>query len=156
MIEDIGRARKGKPFRKADLVVYGLIALLVIGLFVAFVFTRTDANATEIIAERNGERVFTYSFADGSLTLNEEYSGIVEYSDLDGGYTITIFTDKKRSAFNTVVIESGGKTYISDADCSNRKDCAHMKAIDAGGGTIICVPHGLKIYATGDYSPTLG
>lgn len=156
MTEDIARARKEKPFRPADIIVYGVVALIIIGLFIAFVFVRSNSNATEIIAERNGERVFVYSIANGRLTLNVGYSGTVEYSEKNGGYEVTVYTDKDKKSYNTIVIENDGKTYISDADCSNRKDCVHMNAIDGNGGTIICVPHGLKIYATGDYSPTLG
>ena len=156
MIDDIERARKGKPFRAADLIVYAVVAAITVGLFLAFTVFRRVGGSTEIIAELGGERVFSYSIADGKLTLNENFSGSTEMSESDGGYIVVIYGDKDRSSYNVVVIENGGKTYVSDADCSNRKDCVHMKAVDKNGGVIICVPHGLKIYATGDYSPTLG
>ena len=148
--------RNGKPFRPADLAVYGVIAVVIAALFLAFAVFKREGDATEIIAESNGERVFVYSFADGSLILNENFSGLVAKDVKDGVYTVVIYTDKEKTAFNTVIIERDGTTYVSDADCSRRKDCTHMKAIDESGGTIVCVPHGLKIYATGDYSPTLG
>ena len=49
---------------------------------------------------------------------------------------------------NWLVIQKG-KVYIKEADCKNQV-CVHTKPIDQTGESIVCLPHKVNIYITGN------
>ncbi len=152
-IKQIEQVKNGKPFRPADLIIYGGIIVVVLAFFIAFVFTRSSPPLEKIYADLDGKRVLTYDFASGALTVESGFSERVASEETADKLTITIDSD---GGYNTLVIEKTGRAYISDSDCSFRRDCVRTAAITDGGGMIVCVPHKLKVYASDDLNPSLG
>lgn len=54
-----------------------------------------------------------------------------------------VISTKEKEGYNLLMI-SGGKAFLSDADCPDRL-CVKQKAISRNGESIICLPHKLVI-----------
>ena len=154
-VKDVKNVRGGKPFRPADIIVYVALAAVIVALLLAFVFLRDDAEAAEIYADCGDERVFSYSFSAGRLTVSDAFADRVDTEEEDGALVVTFWADEERTHYNEIVI-GDGEAYVRDPNCSARPDCVHMAAITDSGGIIVCVPHELKLYASGNLGPSLG
>ena len=144
--------KKPKIFKRADLIVYGVLAAIILSLFVFFVFMVSGSSIPEkIYADVDGKEVFRYDFTARVLTITDEEfpKNIVED---DSSITIFLYFGDE---FNKIVIIKSGSVLMEEANCSISHDCTYM-SITKMTDTIICVPHKLHIYATKEISPTLG
>ncbi len=139
------RARSGKFFKRADLIVYAAVIIVVVVLLLVFLLPPKDA-LTEFEVTYRGARVLTYDFG-GGLDISEEFASSVAVSQQDGGLSVTITTEDGQNTFFIDTVERSVK--MTDADCSVSADCTYMPALTDSGGSIICVPNHLKILPIG-------
>lgn len=143
---------KPKIFKKADLIIYGALAAIILSLFIIFVFMVSSSSALEnVYADVDGEEIFRYDFNAKVLIIRDDDfpKNIVED---DQTITIILYFEDE---YNKITINKSGSVYMEDANCSVSHDCTYM-SIKKTSDTIICVPHKLHIYATKEISPTLG
>lgn len=154
-VKTVKKVREGRPFRPADLIVYGALAVIIVALFTAFVFTRTASPLTELYVDVEGERALVWTAGDQTLTVTATWRERVDTAK-DGDTTkVTIWTDDDKTRYNVIEFSAAGAK-ITDANCSAHKDCVHTAAITDTAGVIVCVPHKLKIYSSGERNPSLG
>ena len=136
------RVREGRPFRAADLILYGVMFLLVAALFL-FVTFRPQEEAEGFCVEVNGARAYSYVFGEGGEAASGWEQRIIEQME---GELLIVTVQTAEGAWNQLAVDEGEKTVrMRDANCSLRKDCTAMQPIGTGGGVIVCVPHALRV-----------
>ena len=122
-LRQIEQVKNKKPFALWDLAVYAALAVFIVILFIAFVFTADRSPIDGIRFVYDEETVYTYSFADGSTVAEGWESRITE--ETDGGIlTVTFFEDEARTEYNVVTIDLTAHTAkVTDTNCSRHKDC---------------------------------
>lgn len=146
-LRQIEQVKKRKPFALWDLAVYGALAMFIVILFIAFVFTADRSPIDGIRFVYDEETVYSYSFADGSFVADGWENRIEEERD-GNELVVTFYEDEARSEYNVITIDLQRRAAkVTDTNCSRHKDCMYMKEIATVDGVIICVPHGLKILA---------
>ncbi len=148
--------KKGGYFAVWDLAVYVLLAAAIVGLFLGvWLGGRNKAAGIEISAD--GETVYTYVFGKGGAVAKGKEALVSETVE---GDCVVVTVRAQGGGYNEIVIEPNGKkAYVRNADCSYKSDCAHMPAITAENGVIVCVPHALVMRALGakdDLKPSVG
>ena len=148
--------KKGGYFSAWDIAVYLILAAAIVALFVSVSLGgRRKAAGIEIAVD--GECVYTYEFGKGGAVARGKEDRVREKIEDDCVYVTVSAAD---GGFNEIVIDPvAQKAYVRDADCSYKKDCAHMAAITAENGVIVCVPHALTVRALGakdDLKPSVG
>lgn len=139
-LNKVRQVKSDKGFRIADLIVYGIIALIITAIFIAVFFTRDQSPLKGIQVYCKGEAVFLYDFGTGEYEiLNNEITA--EVTSTEEGVIFKIITDE---GYNTVSISTSGSVKMIDADCKN-KDCVYSPAITDNSGIIFCSPHGVRI-----------
>ena len=139
----VENVKKGM-FKRWDIAVYALIAVLIAVSLIVFFANKTSTEAFEVYI--NGEKVMEYSFADNSYLIYKsdrvEVVGDAQFRFIcDGGYNVLKVDKDNKDAV------------VTDADCAG-KECKSMKL---SSGTIICAPHGLVVKAVGRVTePTVG
>lgn len=144
-LERIRAVKADKGFKRGDIVVYSLILCLFLAVLFGVICGIGSEELRGFEIYYGNEKMYSYSF--------EEDKGAV-YSD-----KITVLSDdgaglklrfENGEEFNEIYADKGKRSvYVTDANCSSRKDCAHTQAIDGGGKIIVCVPHELKIVPLG-------
>ena len=124
------RVRGGGFFKRADIIVYALIAVVAIVLLLVFLLP-SDEELSGFEITYDGATVLTYDFDDG-LTVKDAFRDAV---------VATCFVDLGERSVK-----------MTDADCSVSKDCTYMPALDGGNGAIICVPNRIRIVPVGGIS----
>lgn len=142
------RVRGGGFFKRADIVVYALIAVVAIVLLLVFLLPQ-DGGLSGFEITYDGATVLTYDFDDG-LSVEDGFADSVEVTEGDGGLYLTVTTD---DGVNTCFVDPADRRVkMTDADCSLSKDCTYMPALDSGGGAIVCVPNRIRIVPVGGIS----
>lgn len=142
------RVRGGGFFKRADIVVYALIAVVAIVLLLVFLLP-SDGGLSGFEITYDGATVLTYDFDDG-LTVKDAFRDAVVTTEGDGGLYLTVTT---ADGVNTCFVDLGERSVkMTDADCSVSKDCTYMPALDGGDGAIICVPNRIRIVPVGGIS----
>lgn len=154
-VKSVREVRSGKPFKPFDLIVYGLLAAAVVGLFIAFVFTRVSSPLAEVYVDCDNERVLVWSVAEGTLAVTNGWRDRVDTVEENGTVRVTVWTNAERTEFNIIELTSDGAS-VADANCSAHKDCVYSASVTDTSGVIVCVPHRLRIYSSDDFSPSLG
>ena len=70
---------------------------------------------------------------------------LVQSMSLSVNATYTVQTE---NGYNVVTVENG-KVFVSDADCAD-KTCVKTGKTSQEGGTICCLPHGVKVVVRGE------
>lgn len=143
-LNKIDEVKRDRGFRVGDLVVYGIIALVIVGLFVTLAFTLDKSPANGINVYYRNDVVFFYYFDSAKYkVVDASHAEITS----DGLNTLEIrFYGTDKDEFNDIVIDKDAHSvYVKEANCSLRKDCVHAKAITDKSGIISCFPHGMKI-----------
>lgn len=153
-VKSLQNVRESKPFRPADLIVYGVLIALIAALLTAFVFTRAAVPLSEIYADVGGERVLAWSVAAEKLTVTAVWQDRAEVTATAGATTVRLYIDE-HGHYNVIEFTAAGAK-ITDANCSAHKDCVHTPALTDAADVIICVPHKLKLYSSGEREPSLG
>lgn len=138
---------KDKGFRPFDLLIYGGIAVLVLVLFLTLVVFRENKSLHGVQITYRGEQVFIYRFSDDEAVV---LSQTIEILSNDGSL-LKLIVHTPNDGYNEIEIDKTNKTVrVVDANCSWRKDCTHMSALDGDGATpISCVPHSVMIVPLG-------
>ncbi len=141
------RVRGGGFFKRADIVVYALIAVVAIVLLLVFLLP-SDEGLSGFEITYDGATVLTYDFDDG-LMVKDAFRDAVVTTEGDGGLYLTVTT---ADGVNTCFVDLGERSVkMTDADCSVSKDCTYMPALD-GDGAIVCVPNRIRIVPVGGIS----
>lgn len=152
-VSNVQSARKDKPFKLPDILVYGLVALLVFVLFYAFLFSGDNAQVqiVTIVDDEVGETLFVYNVTRGEYLINNENANgwTVELTETADGVEVT-FTRQinGEERFNVVSIVRGQMPSVkmTDSICGFHQDCVrNFPPLTRSGGAIVCSPNRLKI-----------
>ena len=147
--------KQRKPFVLIDIAVYAAIVLTVVGFFLAFIIFPKNENSDgfKVFVDEKEIFVFYYDTCDYET---KEYGGKIEMQTVEDKktYVVRIFP-RGDQEFNLLYVNAEEKTVkITDANCSNRKDCVYTPEIKSGSGAIYCMPHKLKVLPIkSDYRP---
>ncbi len=149
-LKKVQQVKEDKGFKKADLIIYGAIILLVAALLIAVFASRDGSPPEGVRVYVGGDVVFEYDFASGEYSVYGEAVTVTEGEALNvrietaGGYNVLEINKSARTA------------HITEADCRGQ-DCVHTPAIKDGSGIIYCSPHGVKVvpFGTSDDSTVI-
>lgn len=96
------------------------IGILTVALIAFLVFKATMKDGSYAAVLINGEEKYRYSLGQ------------------DGEYLI------KNGEYENLLVISGGKAYISEANCRD-EICVHHRAVSKTGESIVCLPHKLVV-----------
>ena len=150
---NVQNAKKDKPFKAPDVMVYLCVVLLILVLFFVFIFDTEDAQlqVINVIDDETGETLFVYNVKRGEYTVNDANSNgwTVEVEQTAGGVEVTLRREVKgEQHYNKMAITRGSTTSVKmvEAVCGFHKDCVrNFPAIKRAGGAIVCSPNRLKI-----------
>lgn len=149
----VRQAKKDKPFKVGDLMVYACVAVVILALFAAFVFD-TDSKQLQLVTvtdDQTGETLFVYNVIRKESVVN---------TDNRSGWTITVthtetgvqvrfvkvFDGEER--FNELTVTDGREPTVkmTDSLCGFHQDCVrNFPEISRSGGAIVCSPNRLKV-----------
>ncbi len=136
----VEEVKRDKGFRIYDLIIYGVILLAVAVAFAAVFLSRDKGGIKGFSVYSGGDLIYSYSFSDGETVCGE---GVESSTD---GDILKLEISTAGGGVNTVEADLKNKTVrVTEANCSNRKDCVHTPAIRDNSGVIYCMPHSLKI-----------
>lgn len=139
-IKKIEEEKNNKIFKKLDLIVYLVIALVVISLFLAIVVPNKAEKVDSIIGTIDDTIIFEYSYSKDSIEYFDK--SFVEAENEANSVTISISSKYGHNVLFIDKIKREAK--IISADCSVSKDCTYMIIKNINDG-IVCVPHHLII-----------
>lgn len=140
----IVQLKESKWLRIWDLLVYGIIAVIIVALFLVVFFTRDSAPTEGIKLSYNGVSVFEYDYVSDKYEIKSAENIRVD-SNSEKKLELTFFTDGK-SGYNKILIDKVERSVtVTDADCSTRRDCVYSPAIKDNSSVICCTPHSLTI-----------
>ena len=148
---NVQNAKKDKPFKVLDVMVYIGVVLVILVLFYVFIFNTdsVDMRIINAIDDQTGETLFTYNLVRNEYEIYNNTTGwTVEVTKTDSGLAVT-FTRQidGEQHFNTMVIDTKASTVkMVDSLCGHHQDCVrNFPAIEHSGGAIVCSPNRLKI-----------
>lgn len=144
-LKKIEQVKTGKWFKIWDLLVYGLLAGVIVALFITFALVGKGSKPNGITVSYKGERVFVYNFDKGEYdVLKADYIDVKE--DGEDKLLLTFYTQGK-SGYNDVEINKKDKSVkVTASNCSTHKDCVHTPALSGTRSVpILCTPHALSI-----------
>ena len=87
----------------------------------------------------------SYSIEKDQIIVPDEFLTIVEYKTVENGMEITVYTDKNKTGYNVILIDTNKlSASVIESTCSSSKDCVFSPEITKNGA-IYCLPHGLKV-----------
>ena len=143
------KIKKSTLFKKADLLIYLLVALIIAVTILSFVLFNKKY-ATGFYVSVKGETFLSYDFETDKYTISQDKSGFIE-TKLDGEFirfTITL----ENGDYNVIAVNKVDKSaYIEDANCPH-KDCVSFSPISLGkkNTLIYCSVHDLRIISDGE------
>jgi hypothetical protein len=142
-LKKIEQVREDKGFKIFDLIIYGVLAALILVLFIVFVFTADRQDLRGINVRVANDVVFTYSFEDNKYdVINAKLVEIVSESDDELNIRVLFDND----GYNDITINKKDVwVQVTAANCSYRKDCVYTSAITDDSSMIVCAPRGLFI-----------
>ena len=150
---NVVNAKKDKPFKVLDVMLYLGVTLLILVLFYVFIFD-TDTKQMETITVldfETGETLFMYNVTRNEYAVNDGNSNgwTVEVKRVDDGLEVTLTREiNGDNHFNTVKITRGANPSVKmiDSLCGDGQDCIYnFRAVTRSGGTIVCSPNRLKV-----------
>ena len=147
--------KRDRLFRLWDILLYGIIIAVIVVLFIVFVFSSGGSEATGIEVYYDGTLAFSYSFESDEYEIYLEDN--IKVEDGDDVLTVTFCTDdgslQQLVNYNIIEIDKSACTAsVTEADCSNTKECVNSSAIpNSFNLPITCVVHRLVVTST-DYT----
>lgn len=141
-LKTIKKEKGNKLFRKGDLIIYLVVAVVIVVLFFVFVINKdkNDSQGLEIVLQE--VVIFDYDFESDTYKVAAGYEDIVVV-EKKADFFVTIFTDNGH--FNKISIKTDKRqVFMVDANCSSSKDCTKMSITD-DKSVIVCVPSQLLI-----------
>ncbi len=146
MASKIAQEKENKFFKRWDIVVYAILALVIVALFLIVFIPRSKDQISAFKMEYNGIEVLEYNFDNDSVKMNSDY---ITFEKESQTINITFKESNDSNDYNIIKVDLTTRQIIcEDANCSLSKDCTHMK-ISKMGDTIICIPHKLFITPIG-------
>ena len=143
----IVQEKENKFFKRGDIIVYVVLALLIVSLFLIVFLPKSKDQISAFKMEYNGIEVLEYNFDSDSYRINPEYVTFEKESQTM--YKFTFKEGKDSKEYNIIKVDlTMRQITCEEANCSISKDCTHMK-ISKMGDTIICIPHRLFITPVG-------
>lgn len=151
-LSKLQNVRTEKPFKVADIVIYGAVVLVIVVLFSAF-FGQEKQAFSVVIAEdmETGEQLFYYN------VVRKEY---IFNANNTNGWQLSVQTDSSQVVvtlsrtidgqqhFNTFCITTGFSPSVkmTDSLCGFHQDCVvSFGAVTQQGGAIVCSPNRLRL-----------
>lgn len=150
-VSNVQYAKKDKPFKVLDVMVYICVVLVILVLFFVFILNTDSVEMRVINAvdDKTGETLFTYNFVRNEYQIYASTTGwTVEVNTTDDGLTVTFTREiDGEQHFNTIKIDRKAVTVeMVDSLCGYHQDCVrNFSAIEHSGGAIVCSPNRLKI-----------
>ncbi|MCR4874775.1 MAG: NusG domain II-containing protein [Clostridia bacterium] len=146
-IDRIKQEKENKFFKKGDILVYSIIALIIVALFLIVFIPRNNDQITAFVIKYDNIQVCEYNFDTDTITYNQDY---IKFEKESQSVYIITFSLKDDEDFNIIRVDLTTRNITcEDSDCSHSKDCTHMR-ISQMGDSIICVPHKLIISPVGE------
>ena len=146
MASKIAQEKENKFFKRWDIVVYAILALVIVALFLIVFIPRSKDQISAFKMEYNGIEVLEYNFDNDSVKMNSDY---ITFEKESQTINITFKESNDSNDYNIIKVDlTTRQITCEDANCSLSKDCTHMK-ISKMGDTIICIPHKLFITPIG-------
>lgn len=139
----IEKIKNSAPFKKFDIFLYSIIAVIVLCLFLFLVIIpKTEATQGFCVAQGETE-ILNFNFQNSHLNVNDGYKGQVLHDSKN--QTVTIYTSTDKSEYNVIQYDVENKTVkVIESNCQG-KDCINFPEVSSDGGVIYCLPHNLKI-----------
>ena len=146
-------AKKDKPFKILDVLMYMCVAILILVLFCVFVLNtdRTPLETVTVVDDETGETLFVYNAKRGDYEINLDNTNgwQIVVNKVDDGVQVTLTREiRNETHFNTLKIVTGANPSVemTDSLCGFHQDCVrNFPAITRSGGAIVCSPNRLKI-----------
>ena len=145
-------AKKDKPFKVLDVMLYLGVTLVILVLFCVFVLDtdKTPMRAITVVDDGTGETLFVYNVARNEFVINSNNSnGWVIEVNTDDGVVVTLSREiDGKQHFNKLKITRGANPSVQmiDSICGFHQDCVrNFPAVTRSGGAIVCSPNHLKI-----------
>lgn len=156
-LKKVEQVKKDKFFKIWDVLIYGIIAAVIVSLFLAVFFTADHSELREVQAFYRDELLFTYNFPNDELTVSMADNISSGESEDGNTLTITFCTDEGNletpKDYNIIVIKKQERSVsVTDSDCDafGFPDCVFSSAITNNASLpISCRPHNLYIEAVG-------
>ena len=148
---NVQNAKKSKPFRLLDIMVYVGVLLVILVLFYVFLFD-VESSAVQlvyVVDDQTGDTLFVYNLLRNEYVIYDNTDWTVDVNKTNDGLRVTFtrqFKDEER--FNTLEIVRGLEPSVKmiDSICGNSQDCVrNFPALTASNGAIVCSPNRLKI-----------
>ena len=145
-------AKKDKPFKVLDVMLYLGVALVILVLLFVFVVDvdNSQLQLVNVIDMETGETLFAYNLTRDEYTINvDNLNGWkIEVSENDGELRVTFSCEiRGEERMNIVQINRYHPSVVMvDSVCGRSQDCVRrFSAITRSGGAIACTPNRLKI-----------
>ena len=151
-IDNVKYARRDKPFKTGDIVIYVSVALVIAVLFLAFFTDGGEEKITvvKVIDMQTQEVLFAYNVARDDYVINANERGWEIAADkANGKLTVTFSKDFDGDRrFDEMTITTGGdfSVKMTNSVCGFHQECVkNFPAITRPNGSIVCSPNRLKI-----------
>lgn len=147
-------ARKDKPFKVGDILIYMGVVLVILVLFGVFVFDTgavEDIQLVRVTDEQTGEILFTYNMQRDEYVVNANNSDGWTVEVTQNGNVTTVRLSRQidgEEHFNELTITRGraAEVKMTDSVCGFHQDCVrNFPAVTRPGGAIVCSPNRLKV-----------
>ena len=151
VVETVITAKKDKPFKTLDIMMYLVVLLLIVVLLFVFVFDTDDKQMTMItvVDMQSGETLFMYDVLRNEYLINDNnVAGWKIEVDSDDGIVVTLSREiDGEQRFNAMKITRNAPSVkMIDSECGFHQDCVrNFPAVTRRGGAIVCSPKRLKI-----------
>ena len=153
-LKKVNQVKKDRFFKIWDILIYGIVAVVIVALFLAVTLTQDTGALTGINIYYQDALAFTYDFEEDEYDIRLENNIRVEAENSD--HITLIFCENGGSFdgpadYNIIEIDKRERAVqVTESDCSNRRDCVFTQPIGNSAGVIVCTPHNLRIVPT-DY-----
>ena len=150
---NVRHAKKDKPFKLGDIIVYMGVVLAITVLFFVFVFDTDDTQLqlVTVIDDQTGETLFVYNVTRDEYSVNTDNSDgwSVRTERTSSGLTVRFTKDfDGEERFNELRISRGRtpSVVMADSRCGFHQDCVrNFPVITRSGGAIVCSPNRIKV-----------
>lgn len=142
MERNFDELKKGKFFKKFDLIIYFVLLVVILCLLFVFVIKKESPSLKGIKIERDNQIIYSYYFS-GKEKIE---SGVIKTEAKDGFYLKIVGSSEEENILFVNVKDR--KVTMKKANCSLNADCTYMK-ITKGGEKIVCIPHGIIVHGLG-------
>lgn len=152
-VTNVQNAKKDKPFKVIDVMVYIGVVMVILVLFYVFVLDveTVDMQMVYVIDEDTGETLYIYNVVrgEGYANLDNSNGWQIVVDRTDNGVDVT-FTREIRGEthYNTVRITGGRNPSVKvvDSICGFSKECVrNFSALTHSNEYILCAPNRLKV-----------